>query len=62
MLIKVLNTNESLAGVSFSENMVEELLKLSNKTDRQELLFRCLNCKEDISNLLMLDKIEKQLE
>lgn len=62
LLFKILDANESLAGVSFDANMIEQLLKVSNKTDRQELMFRCLNCKDDISNLLLLDKMEKQLE
>lgn len=60
--MKVLDKDESLNGVSFIENMIDQLYKVNNKTEREELLFRCLNCKDDISNLLLLDKVEKQLE
>lgn len=60
--MKLLPADESLIGINFMENMMDQMYKINNKTDREELIFRCLNCKDDISNLLIMDKVEKQLE
>jgi len=60
--MKLLPADESLNGINFMENMMDQMYKINNKTDREELIFRCLNCKDDISNLLIMDKVEKQLE
>lgn len=60
--MKLLPADESLNGINFMENMMDQMYKINNKTDREELIFRCLNCKDDISNLLLMDKVEKQLE